>query len=201
MVFAFFGFYYLHCLDFIFLNCFVSNLRRSKWHWFNWVYVLHALFHVLGSTIFYQCIYLCYLHYLNFTYSCSMIVILGFVYLWRDILLMCIHVFELSFDLLNCISHCFFPHKSYVYINRDTDEFSELDKGGFEFGKEHETRSMRNTNRKRGGLVVCYFVCWNKTRKTTRCLLRWEESKPPGSDHTRAEAQTTCTPKTAVQTT
>jgi len=28
----------------------------------------------------------------------------------------------------------------------------------------------------------------------------WEGSKPPGSDHTRAEAQTTCVPKTAPQT-
>jgi len=29
----------------------------------------------------------------------------------------------------------------------------------------------------------------------------WEGSKPPGSDHTRAESQTTCIPKTVVQTT
>ena len=36
------------------------------------------------------------------------------------------------------------------------------------------------------------FVCWNKTRKTILHLLCWEGSKPPGSDHTRTQAQTTC---------
>jgi len=51
------------------------------------------------------------------------------------------------------------------------------------------------------GLFVCLFVCWNKTRKTILRLLCWERSKPPGSDHTRAEAQTTRVPKTAAQTT
>jgi len=50
-------------------------------------------------------------------------------------------------------------------------------------------------------LFVCLFVCWNTTRKTTLGLLCWEGSKPHGSDHTRAEAQTTYVPKTAVQTT
>jgi len=45
---------------------------------------------------------------------------------------------------------------------------------------------------------VCLFVCWNKTRKTILRLLSWEGSKPPGSDHTWAEAQTTCVPKTAA---
>ena len=46
---------------------------------------------------------------------------------------------------------------------------------------------------------VCLFVCWNKTRKTTlRLLFDWEGSKPPGSGHTRAEAQTTCVPKTGT---
>ena len=50
-------------------------------------------------------------------------------------------------------------------------------------------------------VFVCLFVCWNKTRKTILRLLCWEGSKPPGSDHTRAEAQTTCVPKTAAQTT
>jgi len=49
-------------------------------------------------------------------------------------------------------------------------------------------------------LFVCLFVCWNKTRKTILCLLCWEGSKSPGSDRTRAEAQTTCVPKTAVHT-
>ena len=38
-----------------------------------------------------------------------------------------------------------------------------------------------------------YFVCL--------FVLCWEGSKPPGSDHTRAEAQTTRVPKTAAQTT
>ena len=32
-------------------------------------------------------------------------------------------------------------------------------------------------------------------------LLCWEGSKPPGGDHTRAEAQTTCEPKIAAHTT
>ena len=50
-------------------------------------------------------------------------------------------------------------------------------------------------------LFVCLFVCLNKTRKTILHLLCWEGSKTPGSDHTRAEAQTTCIPKTAVHTT
>ena len=44
---------------------------------------------------------------------------------------------------------------------------------------------------------VCLFICWNKTRKTILRLLCWEGKAPPGSDHTRAEAQTTCVPKTA----
>ena len=46
-------------------------------------------------------------------------------------------------------------------------------------------------------LIVCLFVCWNKTPKTILSL----RSKPPGSDHTRAEAQATCVLKTAVHTT
>ena len=50
-------------------------------------------------------------------------------------------------------------------------------------------------------LFVGLFVCWIKTRQNILRLLCWEGSKPPGSDHTRAEAQTTCIPKTAVQTT
>jgi len=50
-------------------------------------------------------------------------------------------------------------------------------------------------------LFVCLFVYWNKTRKTILRLLRWEGSKFPGSDPTRAEAQTTCAPKTVVHTT
>ena len=54
-------------------------------------------------------------------------------------------------------------------------------------------------------MLVCLFVClldsMNKTRKTILHLLWWERSKPPGSGHTRTEAQTTCVPKTAVQTT
>ena len=37
--------------------------------------------------------------------------------------------------------------------------------------------------------LVCLFFCWNKDKKTLR-LLCWERSSPPGSDHTRAEAQT-----------
>jgi len=37
---------------------------------------------------------------------------------------------------------------------------------------------------------VCLFVCWNKTRKKILRLLCWEGSSPPGSDHTREEAQT-----------
>ena len=46
---------------------------------------------------------------------------------------------------------------------------------------------------------VCLFVCWNKTRKIIiLCLMCWEESKPPESDHTRTEAQTTCVPKTVL---
>jgi len=45
------------------------------------------------------------------------------------------------------------------------------------------------------------FVCWNKPRKTILRLLWWVGSKPPGSGHTRTEAQNTCVPKTAVQTT
>jgi len=38
---------------------------------------------------------------------------------------------------------------------------------------------------------VCLFVCWNKPRKTVLRLLchGWEKGKPPGSDHTRAEAK------------
>jgi len=50
-------------------------------------------------------------------------------------------------------------------------------------------------------LFVCLFVRWNETRKTILRLLCWEGSKPPGSDHTRVEAQTTCVPKTAAQNT
>jgi len=50
-------------------------------------------------------------------------------------------------------------------------------------------------------LFVCLFVCWNKLRKAILRLLCWEGSKPTGSDHTRAEAQTTCVPKTAAHTT
>ena len=50
-------------------------------------------------------------------------------------------------------------------------------------------------------IFVCLFVCWNKTLKTLLCLLCWEGSKPPASDHTWEEAQTTCVPKAAAQTT
>jgi len=50
-------------------------------------------------------------------------------------------------------------------------------------------------------MYACLFVCWNKTRQTTLSLLGWEGSKPPGNDHTRTEAQTTCVSKTGVQTT
>ena len=56
-------------------------------------------------------------------------------------------------------------------------------------------------------MFVCLFVCWDKTRKSMLrpdflCwLLCWEGSKPHGSVHTRTEAQTTCVPKTASQTT
>jgi len=44
-------------------------------------------------------------------------------------------------------------------------------------------------------LFVNLFVYWNQTRKTTLCLLSWEGSKPPGCEHTRAEAPTTCVPR------
>ena len=48
---------------------------------------------------------------------------------------------------------------------------------------------------------VCLFVCYNKTRKTNSSSCDWGGSKPPGSGHTRTEAQTaTCMPKTAAQT-
>jgi len=50
-------------------------------------------------------------------------------------------------------------------------------------------------------LCSCLFVCWNKTRKAILRLLCREGSKPPGSDDTRAEAQTTCLTKIAAQTT
>jgi len=61
--------------------------------------------------------------------------------------------------------------------------------------------SLSMANHELDLMFICLFVCWNKTRKTTLCLLCWEESKPPESDHTRAEAQTTCVPKTATHTT
>jgi len=54
---------------------------------------------------------------------------------------------------------------------------------------------------------VCLFVlCWEGSKPpgsdhTRAEVLCWEGSKPPGSDHTRAEAQTTRVPKTAAQTT
>ena len=35
---------------------------------------------------------------------------------------------------------------------------------------------------------VCLFVCWNKPNKLYSAS-SWEGSKPPGSGHTRAEAQ------------
>ena len=38
---------------------------------------------------------------------------------------------------------------------------------------------------------VCLFVCCNKTAKLYM-LLCWEGSKPPGSDHTRTEARSSC---------
>ena len=48
-------------------------------------------------------------------------------------------------------------------------------------------------------LLVCLFVEIKPEKLyPTSC---WEGSKPPGSDHTRAEAQTTCIPKTAAQAT
>jgi len=50
-----------------------------------------------------------------------------------------------------------------------------------------------------GWLFVCLFV-GIKPQKLFFASC-WEGSKPPGSDHTRAEAQTTCVPKTAAQTT
>ena len=49
------------------------------------------------------------------------------------------------------------------------------------------------------GLFFCLLV-GIKTEKLYSASC-WEGSKPPGSDHTRAEAQTTCIPTTAVQTT
>jgi len=64
--------------------------------------------------------------------------------------------------------------------------------------KYHVKHTCKQGNLDR--LFVCLFVCWNKTRKTLLRLLCWEGSKPPGSDHTRAEAQITCVPKTAVHT-
>ena len=48
-------------------------------------------------------------------------------------------------------------------------------------------------------LFVCLIVSWKKPGKLR--LLCWEGSKPPGGDHTRAEAQTTCEPKIAAHTT
>ena len=33
-------------------------------------------------------------------------------------------------------------------------------------------------------MSVCFFVCWNNTRKNILHLLCWEGSKPLGSDHT-----------------
>jgi len=47
-------------------------------------------------------------------------------------------------------------------------------------------------------LFVCLFV-WIKPKKLYSSW--WEGSKPCGSDHTRAEVQNTCIPKTGVQTT
>jgi len=65
----------------------------------------------------------------------------------------------------------------------------------------HEQRHKPRAYQRQFCLFVCLFVCWNKTRKTILRLLCREGSKPPGSDHTRAEAQTACIPKTAVRTT
>ena len=45
------------------------------------------------------------------------------------------------------------------------------------------------------------FVCLFGIKNTFLLLLCWEGSKPTGSDHTRLEAQTTCVPKTAANTT
>jgi len=50
-------------------------------------------------------------------------------------------------------------------------------------------------------LFLRFFVLWTKTRKSILLLLCWDDNEPPGSDHTRADAQTTCLPKTAAQTT
>ena len=37
-----------------------------------------------------------------------------------------------------------------MYINRDSDVYSDLEKDGYGCGTEHKTRSARNTDRKTG---------------------------------------------------
>ena len=60
-------------------------------------------------------------------------------------------------------------------------------------------RSVRESKKRSGqSWFFCFFVCINKTRKTILRLLCSEGIKPPGSDYTREEAQTTCIPKTAA---
>ena len=52
-------------------------------------------------------------------------------------------------------------------------------------------------------MFVCLFVClFVGINPEKICFAScWEGIQPPGSDYTRAEALTTCIPKTAVQTT
>jgi len=48
-------------------------------------------------------------------------------------------------------------------------------------------------------LFVCLFVCLFVGIKPEKLYSTWEGREPPGSDRTRAEAQTTCVPKTDAQ--
>jgi len=52
-----------------------------------------------------------------------------------------------------------------------------------------------------GAFFICFFVCLFIKPEKPYSASCWEGSKPPGSDHTQAEAQTTCIPKAAIQTT
>jgi len=67
-----------------------------------------------------------------------------------ELFLYIFHVFESSsFGLFNCVHSLFCFTQVYLYINRNTDICSDLEKVGSEC-ESHKTRRVRNTDRKRG---------------------------------------------------
>ena len=136
--------FYLHCFDCTYLCLTITILV---------LFICDGIFHLCVYIYIYMCIYIhvhkymfdcCYVFWIEQS-SCNFIDWTFSLYISLDFMYLNCHLIYLTVFLI-----WVFSYKSYVYINRDTDVFSDLVKSGYEYGTEQKTNSTRNIDRKRG---------------------------------------------------